>query len=135
MVHRLHRRPDPGKGFVPFDRHEMAGRGIVAQGMGEAPGVFRSWSDQPPQLFDAVAGKEIGSTRLAVASQVTALALLSQNSNEEVCAGSGHAHPGQSNPSGWFICNSARALALGPICLRTASATARKAPQPPAGPS
>ncbi len=35
-------------------------------------------------------------------SQVIALAPFSQNSNEEVCLGSGHAQPGQSNPSGWL---------------------------------
>src|ERR1700675_394694 len=44
-----------------------------------------------------------GVVRLSVASHETALAPFSQNSNDEVCFGSGQAQPRQSNPCGWFI--------------------------------
>ncbi|WP_456307149.1 hypothetical protein [Paraburkholderia tropica] len=39
-------------------------------------------------------GAESGVQRISVASHATAFALLSQNSNEDVCFGSGHAQPG-----------------------------------------
>jgi len=44
--------------------------------------------------------KNSGVVRLLVASQDTAFAPFSQNSNDDVLRGSGHAHPGQSKPVG-----------------------------------
>jgi hypothetical protein len=73
-----------------------------------------------------------GVARLVVASQATALAPFSQNSNDEVCLGSGQAQPGQSKPSGWL----ARSRVLPPSITvawsLSAPATAFSAPQPPA---
>jgi transposase len=62
-----------------------------------------------------------------------AFAPFSQNSKELVCFGSGQAHPGQSNPSGWFIDRSAFEPFSSTLCSRSVCATARSAPQPPAG--
>src|SRR3546814_15897950 len=62
----------------------------------------------------------------SVASQVTALAPFSQNSNEDVFCGSGQAQPEQSKPVGWFILRSARVSVDAPIWSRTACATAFK---------
>ena len=70
----------------------------------------------------------------AVASQDTAFAPFSQNSNDEVCFGSGQAQPGQSNPCGWFMLRRPRVSFTTAIWLRRASATAFRAPQPAAAP-
>jgi hypothetical protein len=59
----------------------------------------------------------------------------SQNSNELVCRESGHAQPGQSKPSGWFIASSALVPLISTLCSRSALAVACRAPQPPAGAS
>ena len=71
-----------------------------------------------------MAAKNSGVVRLAVASQATALAPFSQNSNEDVCFGSGQAQPGQSKPCGWFMLRRPlrllddRLLATNGICYR-----------------
>lgn len=52
--------------------------------------------------------KNSGVQRLAVTSQATALPPFSQNSNDEVCLGSGQAQPGQSKPCGWFHASQCR---------------------------
>jgi hypothetical protein len=53
--------------------------------------------------------KKAGSARRAVVSAATAFAPFSQNSKAERWSiGSGHAHPGQSNPLIWFTTRSAR---------------------------
>jgi hypothetical protein len=52
-----------------------------------------------------------------------------------VCRGAGHAQPGQSKPSGWFIDNSALEPLSSTLCSRSALAVACTAPQPPAGAS
>ena len=98
------------------------------------PASSSAWSDQSQSSATLCSAKSSGPARLTVASQVTALAPFSQNSNEEVCLGSGQAQPGQSKPLGWFIRKSARVFGLVPISCRTARATAAKAPQPAAGP-
>src|SRR5258708_34875191 len=54
--------------------------------------------------------------RLVVASSATALAPFSQNSATCRLPPSGHAHPGQSNPSFWFTFSSVSAVRLTPIC-------------------
>jgi hypothetical protein len=77
--------------------------------------------------------KNSGVQRLAVASQAIALPPFSQNSNEEVCLGSGQAQPGQSKPCGWFMRLSVAAPFTGTPCSSKASLSALSAPQPPAG--
>jgi hypothetical protein len=100
----------------------MVRRGIVAHRLGQTPLFF-----QPIVAFLIEFARDVGTknsrvTRRLASSQVTTLAPFSQNSNELVWRGSGHAQPGQSKPSGWLIDKSALAFAV-----------ARKAPQPPAG--
>ncbi len=51
-----------------------------------------------------------------VASSATAFTPFSQNSAMWACPGSGHAHPGQSNPSGWFKPRSVDTVRRNPIC-------------------
>jgi hypothetical protein len=79
--------------------------------------------------------KNSGVTRLLVASQVTALAPFSQNWKVDLCSLSGQAQPGQSKPVGWLVRISTMGASIRSICVRTAWAVARSAPQPPAGPS
>ena len=98
------------------------------------PSFSRSKSRQFQSSLTVWAAKNSGVVRLAVASQVTALAPFSQNSNEEVCLGSGHAQPGQSKPWGWFMVSRPWVSLPTAIWPRTASATAFSAPQPAAAP-
>ena len=63
--------------------------------------------------------KNASSMRALVASSATAFAPLSQNSTR--CrlpgGGSGHAHPGQSKPSGWLMTRNDRNARDAPIAL------------------
>src|SRR5437762_12768794 len=97
------------------------------------PRSSRAWSLQVRSSETVWAANTSGVARLDVASQVTALAPFSQNSNELVCRGSGQAQPGQSKPSGWFTDSSALEPLTSTLCSRSALAVARHAPQPPAG--
>ena len=94
-----------------------------------------SRSDQFHKSLTVWAANTAGVARFLVASQLTALAPFSQNSKAEVCFGSGQAQPGQSKPSGWLFRRSSFPPETVSICSRSARATARSAPQPPAGPS
>ena len=54
--------------------------------------------------------------------------------NSEACSRSGHAQPGQSNPSGWFACSRVFAPSTGISWCSRWLVTDFSAPQPPAGP-
>ena len=86
----------------------MVGLAIVAQRIGEPPGGLEIVIAPAHSSVALWRAKKSRSTRLAVASQVTALAPFSQNSKEEPRRGSDHAHPGRSKPSGWLTARSAR---------------------------
>jgi hypothetical protein len=104
--------------------------------MGDAALRFEPMIGFRPKLGDGVCSKELRIvTRLAVASQTTALAPFSQNSKLDVCLGSGQAQPGQSNPSGWLVLSSVAAPSAIRCSLRSDLATERSDPQPPAGAS
>src|SRR5215831_15105306 len=97
------------------------------------PCCSSQWSLSCSSSRTVWAAKNSRVTRCLVSSQVTALAPFSQNSKELVCRGSGHAQPGQSKPSGWFIDNKALEPLSSTLCSRSALAVACRAPQPPAG--
>jgi hypothetical protein len=99
------------------------------------PWSSSAWSVHSHSSDSVCCAKNSGVVRLEVASQVIALAPFSQNSNEEVWRGSGQAQPGQSKPSGLLARCSASTERATAIWSRIALATARSAPQPPAGPS
>ena len=120
MVERAAARRRSARRPRPSDRHEaVGGRRRRPSDAVSRPASSSAWSLQPQSSATVCAAKNSGVARLVVASQVTALAPFSQNSNEEVCLGSGQAQPGQSKPSGWFMrnkraCRRSRPSARGP---------------------
>ena len=131
------RRPTPMRCMA--SSHETSTKVSLALsyaiGWVRRPSSSSAWSCQFQSSLIVCLAKNSGVARFDVASQLTALAPFSQNSNDEVCFGSGHAQPGQSKPFGWFIRRMAEVSRTTAICLLMAPATARSAPQPPAGPS
>src|ERR1700733_4294135 len=126
-------RADHCESVVPAGRLIVICRAVVAHRLRQASLLFQPVIALPFQFADRVGRKELGVTFRFVSSKETAFAPFSQNSNELVCFGSGHAHPGQSKPSGWFIDSSVSEPFSRTLCSRSAWATARSAPQPPAG--
>jgi hypothetical protein len=68
-------------------------RAVVAHRLRQASLLFQPVIALPFQFADRVGRKELGVTFRFVSSKETAFAPFSQNSNELVCFGSGHAHP------------------------------------------
>src|SRR5690606_12794330 len=129
------RAADALKGLLPGDRHIAVRFAVMAQRVGQPADVLQLDVRPAHSAATGFAAKNSGVVRLPAASQATALAPFSQNSNEDVCFGFGQAQPGQSKPCGWLTCFSARSSSAIAICRRKAFATAPRAGQPPAGQS
>ncbi|CAH0304205.1 hypothetical protein SRABI128_04279 [Microbacterium sp. Bi128] len=77
------------------------------------PSQYSVWLRRSLTAFSA---QKVSGTTTGVASQVTALAPFSQNSNALRWWGSGHAQLGQSKPSFWFIAMTVLRVRFSPIC-------------------
>jgi hypothetical protein len=93
---------DQGERTVPVDWNVVVGGGVIHHRVRHTPLYLQIKVVPVVEFGYRRAAKNSGGQRFEVASQATALAPFSQNSNDEVCLGSGHAHPGQSKSSGWF---------------------------------
>jgi hypothetical protein len=96
------------------------------------PSCPSSYSDSARSSSTERAANSSAVALTVVASSAIALAPFSQNSNRERCSGSGHAHPGQSKPSGWLTLRSALVPRASPCSLRRKRAVDVIAPSPPA---
>ena len=112
----------------------MVRSGIVAHRLSQPSLLLKPVFNTCSSLADCVGRNEI--TRHPAYAQLPGdcLAPFSQNSNELVCRGSGQAQPGQLKALfSWFIDSSAlEPLSSIASCSRSALATARNAPHPPA---
>jgi hypothetical protein len=124
---------DQGERSVPVDWNVVVGGGVIHHRVRHTPLYLQIKVVPVVEFGDRRAAKNSGGQRFEVASQATALAPFSQNSNDEVCLGSGHAQPGQSKPSGWFMRSSVALPLIGIPCSVRGLPVARSAPHPPAG--
>ena len=100
---------DDADGALPRDRPVVRRADGSVHRLGEPALLAEPVVGSPGQVADRMDAKKSAVTRRSVASSATALAPFSQNSRRVVSCGSGHAHPGQSNPSGWLTRNIVRA--------------------------
>ena len=133
VLQRPELRANHREGVLPADRLVMVGRTVVAHRLRQATLFLQPVVALLFQFADRVRRKKLPRYPSLGEFEGDGFAPFSQNSNELVCSGSGHAHPGLSKPSGWFIDSSVSEPFSTTLCSRSACATARSAPQPPAG--